>query len=99
MRLFVHSGGPGARLTASRSYYTLVSAGNMTFRLALDTGSSDLWIVSSACSSSFCSSLPRYQLAYQSPSFVPVNSNSTAFNVSYADNTSASAIICTTCVV
>ncbi|KAL6302374.1 acid protease [Sparassis latifolia] len=76
-----------------QSFYTLVSAGNMTFRLALDTGSSDLWVISSACSSSACTSVPRYQLAYQSSTFVPVNSNSTAFNVSYEDGSIASGFI------
>ncbi|CCM00093.1 uncharacterized protein FIBRA_02120 [Fibroporia radiculosa] len=70
------------------SYYTVITLGNMNFRVALDTGSSDLWLVSSACTSSACSSVPRYQLAYESSTFVPVNDNSTAFNVSYLDTTS-----------
>ena len=70
-----------------RSYYTIVSLGNMSFRVALDTGSSDFWLVSSACSSSVCSSLPRYQLAYGSTTFESVNKNDTLFNVSYADST------------
>ena len=31
--------------------------------------------------------LPRYPLNYASPSFVPVNDNGTAFNISYLDGT------------
>ncbi|KZT72998.1 acid protease [Daedalea quercina L-15889] len=76
-----------------RSYYAVVSLGNMSFRVALDTGSSDFWLVSSACSSSACSSLPRYQLAYGSSTFLSVNNNNTVFNVSYADTTFASGFI------
>ena len=70
-----------------RSYYTIVSLGNMSFRVALDTGSSDFWLMSSACTTSTCSSLPRYQLAYGSSTFESVNKNDTLFNVSYADST------------
>ncbi|KAI0734297.1 acid protease [Fomitopsis betulina] len=76
-----------------QSYFTLVSLGNMSFRVALDTGSSDFWLVSSACSSSVCSSLPRYQLAYASSTFESVGKNDTLFNVSYADTTFASGFV------
>ncbi|KAH9838252.1 acid protease [Rhodofomes roseus] len=79
--------------TDKQSYYTVVSLGNMSFRVALDTGSSDFWLVSSACSSSVCSSLPRYQLGYSSSTFQAVNGNNSLFNVSYADSTVASGFI------
>lgn len=78
---------------AEESYFTLVSMGNMSFRVALDTGSSDFWVVSSACTSSACSSVPRYQLAYQSSTFQSVNGNSSLFNVSFLDSTTASGFI------
>ena len=71
-----------------RSYYTLISVGNATYRIALDTGSADLWLISSDCTTSQCS-VPKYQLGFASPTFIPVNSNQTAFNVSFADTTSA----------
>lgn len=79
-----HSG----ELTATRrSYYAVISAGNISFRVALDTGSSDTWLMSSACTSSVCKKVPTYPLAYSSPSFVSINNNETAFAVSYADGT------------
>jgi Eukaryotic aspartyl protease len=71
-----------------RTYYSLISIGNnINFRVALDTASSDIWVVSSGCSAAQCKSLPRYPLTYNSPTFVSVNSNSTTFNVSFADAT------------
>ncbi|KZT07818.1 acid protease [Laetiporus sulphureus 93-53] len=76
-----------------QSYYTLITMGNMSFRIALDTGSADLWVVSSACTSSGCSSLPRYQLGYKSLTFESVNDNQTLFNVSYADTTTVSGFV------
>ncbi|KAL4252278.1 peptidase A1 family protein [Abortiporus biennis] len=76
-----------------RSYYTIIQSGHTSFRIGLDTASADLWLVSSSCTSGACSALPKYQLGYQSPTFVPVNSNSTAFNVSYADGTVANGFV------
>lgn len=72
-----------------RSYYTLITTGNASFRIALDTASADFWLVSSACTTDLCA-VPKYQLGYQSPTFVAVNDNQTAFNVSFADGTGAS---------
>jgi hypothetical protein len=72
-----------------RSYYAVISVGNISFRVALDTGSADVWLISSACTSSACT-VPKYQLGYHSPTFTSVNSNLTAFNVSYADGTGMS---------
>lgn len=74
------------------SYYTLISVGNATFRVALDTGSADLWLISSACTNSSCS-VPKYQLGYPSPTFISINSNQTVFNVSFADTTTATGFI------
>ena len=54
----------------------------------MDTGSADLWVVSTNCTTSQCN-LPKYPLAFQSPTFVSVNSNTTAFGVSFADGTGA----------
>ncbi|KAF8256813.1 aspartic peptidase domain-containing protein [Lactarius quietus] len=75
------------------TYYTLISLGNISFRVAVDTGSSDLWVVSSACDTAQCKSLPTYPLSYPSPSFVSVNSNATTFNVSFVDTTVASGFV------
>ncbi|KAF8269569.1 aspartic peptidase domain-containing protein [Lactarius quietus] len=74
------------RIHLYRTYYTLISLGNISFRVAVDTGSSDLWVVSSACDTAQCKSLPT-------PSFVSVNSNATTFNVSFVDTTVASGFV------
>lgn len=65
----------------------VIQTGEINFRVALDTGSSDLWVVSSSCSTAACNSVPRYPLAYHSPTFVSVNNNSTAFGIHFADGT------------
>ncbi|KAF5377326.1 hypothetical protein D9757_008001 [Collybiopsis confluens] len=75
------------------SYYTVVGLGNIFFRVSLDTASSDLWIMSSSCLTETCQKVPRYPLSYQSPTFLSVNSNSTAFNAIYSDGTSADGFV------
>ncbi|GJE88752.1 A1 family peptidase [Phanerochaete sordida] len=72
-----------------QSYYSVIEVGNISFRVSLDTGSADAWLVSSACTTSTCNDVPKYQLAYHSPTFQAVNNNLTAFNVSFADGTFA----------
>ena len=72
----------------NRSYYAVIQVGDINFRVALDTGSADLWLMSSRCSTKTCSAVPRYPLTYNSPSFVSVNSNSTAFTAQFTDGTS-----------
>ncbi|KAG6837380.1 hypothetical protein H0H93_010538 [Arthromyces matolae] len=67
--------------------------GGINFRVALDSGSSDLWIISSECKTKSCETLPRYPLSYPSPTFTNVNGNSTAFNVSYLDGTGLSGFV------
>jgi hypothetical protein len=79
---------PGSRKARiCRTYYCVISAGNISFRVAVDTGSSDFWVVSSNCTASQCKSLPKYPLTYASPSFVSVNNNATSFDVRFADTT------------
>jgi len=73
-----------------QSYFAVIQTGEISFRVALDTASSDLWIMASACSTNTCKAVPRYPLAYRSPTFLAVNDNSTTFNISYADGTVAS---------
>ncbi|KAI0661740.1 acid protease [Cubamyces menziesii] len=74
------------------TYYVLAGVGNVSLRLALDTASSDTWMVSSDCGSPACN-VPKYPLAFESPTFASVNSNATAFNVSYADSTGAEGFV------
>ncbi|KAI8980194.1 acid protease [Trametes punicea] len=74
------------------TYYVLAGVGNVSLRLALDTASADLWLVSSDCASRACN-VPKYPLSFESPTFVSVNSNATEFNVSYADSTGAQGFV------
>jgi len=76
-----------------KSYYTIIQAGNTSFRIALDTASADLWLVSSDCNTPECSPLPKYQLGYESPTFVSVNLNQTTFNTSFADGTTVGGFV------
>ncbi|KAH9959623.1 aspartic peptidase domain-containing protein [Russula dissimulans] len=76
-----------------QTYYSVISIGGISFRVAMDTASSDIWVVSSACSTAQCKSLPKYPLTYNSPTFVPINQNATLFNVSFADTTFASGFV------
>jgi Eukaryotic aspartyl protease len=70
-----------------RSYYAVIKTGNISMRVALDTASSDLWIVSSSCETNTCTKIPRYPLTYESPTFVVMNDNKTTFVAQYADTT------------
>ncbi|KAG7089609.1 hypothetical protein E1B28_011275 [Marasmius oreades] len=76
-----------------QSYHLLLKTGQITFRVALDTGSSDLWLTSSACLTKTCNLSPRYPLTYQSPTFEVVNNNRTAFNARYTDGTAVSGFV------
>lgn len=76
-----------------QSYYTNIKAGNITFRVVLDTASSDLWILASDCKTTTCSSVPRYPLTYQSPTFISLNNNATNFTAHYADGTGVSGFV------
>ncbi|KAF8135033.1 acid protease [Boletus edulis] len=69
------------------TYYTVIQAGQISFRVSIDTGSSDLWLVSTGCTTKPCAAVPKYPLSYASPTFVSVNNNETGFNLSYADGT------------
>ncbi|KAJ3517931.1 hypothetical protein NLJ89_g189 [Agrocybe chaxingu] len=76
-----------------QSYYAVIKVGGINFRVALDTASSDLWLASSSCETETCKEIPRYPLSYQSPTFITLNDNSTAFRASYADDTFASGFV------
>ncbi|KAF5326666.1 hypothetical protein D9619_004251 [Psilocybe cf. subviscida] len=76
-----------------QSYYTNIKAGNITFRVVLDTASSDLWILASDCKTTSCSTVPRYPLTYQSPTFISLNNNATNFTAHYADGTGVSGFV------
>jgi hypothetical protein len=78
---FVH------RRLLCRSYYTILQVGLYNYRVALDTGSSDLWMVSSDCTTKICKQVPRLPLDEQSPTFQSVENNSTQFGLGYADGT------------
>ncbi|KIJ62783.1 hypothetical protein HYDPIDRAFT_113882 [Hydnomerulius pinastri MD-312] len=75
------------------TYYVVLQAGEISFRAAIDTGSSDFWLVSTACETKTCSAVPRYPLTYASPTFVSVNNNATNFTLSYADGTGATGFV------
>lgn len=80
-------------IAADGTYYVTLQAGQISFRAALDTGSADFWLDSTACTTSTCTSVPRYPLTYDSPTFVSINNNETTFTVSYADGTGASGFV------
>lgn len=75
------------------SYYTLIQAGDINFRVSVDTGSSDLWLFSSECSDSACKSSPTFPLTYHSLSFGVINNNETTFDISFADGTASSGFL------
>ncbi|THV03241.1 acid protease [Dendrothele bispora CBS 962.96] len=76
-----------------QAYYIVTRTGEISFRLALDTASSDIWITSTLCSTSECQSVPRYPVAYQNPTFVSVNENTTEFRASYADGSAVAGFV------
>lgn len=90
---------PGAGISrvqissGGESYFTVIQVGPYNFRVALDTGSSDLWMVDSDCTASQCQNLPTYPLVYPNSTFQSVNSNQTNFNVQFADTTAASGFV------
>ncbi|KAE9407806.1 acid protease [Gymnopus androsaceus JB14] len=80
-------------LASDGTYYILIELGDIYFRVALDSGSADLWTISSSCSTSTCETVPRYPLTYESATFLAVNSNTTAFSAAYADGTTATGFV------
>ncbi|KAJ7284955.1 aspartic peptidase A1 [Mycena rebaudengoi] len=88
------SGLTGVTVSTDRqSYFAVLQTGAINFRVALDTASSDLWIMASSCTTAACSHVPRYPLAYHSPTFVEVDQNKTLFKAAYADGTEASGFV------
>ncbi|KAI0787656.1 acid protease [Fomes fomentarius] len=83
---------PIAFASDKQMYYALSTVGDVSLRLALDTASADLWVVSSDCKTGACN-LPKYPLSFESSTFVSVNSNSTPFDVHYADGTGAEGFV------
>ncbi|KAF9477924.1 acid protease [Pholiota conissans] len=81
-------------LTSDRqSYYTVIKVGALNFRVALDTASADLWLVSTGCETESCKKVPRYPLTYQSSTFVSLDGNATEFSAKYADGTAISGFV------
>jgi len=76
-----------------QSYFAVIKTGVISFRVALDTGSSDLWLISTGCVTATCQQVPRYPLAYDSTTFVSVNNNLTSFSAKYFDGTVASGFV------
>ncbi|KAF8071741.1 aspartic peptidase A1 [Lyophyllum atratum] len=84
---------PVAISSDRQSYFSVIDVGEISFRVALDTASSDLWIISSDCKTKTCTTVPRYPRTYPSPTFTTVNGNSTSFRASYLDGTVASGFV------
>ncbi|KAJ7066923.1 aspartic peptidase domain-containing protein [Mycena amicta] len=71
------------------TWFVVLKAGDIYFRVALDTASADLWLVGSTCTTSSCTAVPRYPLDRKSSSFASV------FHASYADGTAVSGFVAT----
>ncbi|KAJ7903534.1 aspartic peptidase A1 [Mycena olivaceomarginata] len=84
---------PVSASTDRQTYYVLLQTGDVYFRVALDSGSSDLWLLGSSCTTASCAAVPRYPLSYGSPTFGVVNNNQTLFKASYSDGTVASGFV------
>ncbi|KAF8589817.1 acid protease [Ramaria rubella] len=95
-RTFVARGLTGIENVAytPSSYNIILNVGEIPFEVALDTGSADFWLISDGCHTSQCKGTPSFPLTtYASPTFSSVNDNQTAFNISFADTTSASGFV------
>ncbi|KAK0469787.1 acid protease [Desarmillaria tabescens] len=88
-----HAGITTVGMATTQAYFAILKAGATTFRVALDTASADLWLISTQCTTDVCKAVPRYPLQYKSGTFVTVNNNSTAFSVSYSDGTGAEGFV------